>query len=62
MKKVKKIFNADDVPVDEPVEVQTKVKLSNSKAKGLAKKYSEIDDLEERAFQILVDLKMVGRS
>lgn len=68
MKKVKNIFKGDDqlVGVSEtqsnfPNEGQ-KVKLSNGRAKDLAKKYREIEDLEERAFQILVDLKMVGRS
>lgn len=39
---------------------QSKVKLSSGKAKGLAKKYKDIDDVGERAYQILVDLKMVG--
>lgn len=37
----------------------TKVKLSNGKAKGLAKKYKDIECLEEKTYQILVDLKMV---
>lgn len=68
MKKVKKIFKGDDEVAD-VAETQTnfpnegqKVKLSNSRAKDLAKKYQDIDDLEERAFQVLTDLKMVGRS
>lgn len=69
MKKVKKIFKGDDEVVEvaetpkkkNPNEGQ-KVKLSNSRAKDLAKKYEDIDDLEERAYQVLTDLKMVGRS
>lgn len=52
---VKNIFGG----VDEQVPTATKVKLSDGKAKGLAKKYKDIDCLEEKAYQILVDLKMV---
>jgi len=68
MKKVKRIFKGSD----KPVEVEEgksnfafdgqKVKLSDGKAKDLARKYEDIDDLEEKTFQVLVDLKMVERS
>eukprot|EP00536_Pseudo-nitzschia_multiseries_P009048 jgi/Psemu1/306265/fgenesh1_kg.245_\ len=72
-KKVKKIFGGDGddegavpVPVAEPDSnfpvSGKKIKMSNGRAKDLAKKYKDIDDIGERAFQILVDLKMVGRS
>lgn len=67
LKKVKKIFKSDDEKV-EPEETQSnfsdgqKVKLSNGRAKELAKKYKDIEDLGERTFQILVDLNMVDRS
>jgi len=36
-----------------------KVKLSERKANQLSKKYEDIDNLEERAYQVLVDLGMV---
>lgn len=64
-KKVKKIFKGED---EEGAQTQSnfdegqKVKLSDGQAKSLAKKYKDIDDLGERTFQILVDLKMVGNS
>ena len=66
LKKVKKIFKSDDEAV-EAIETQSnfsdeKVKLSNGRAKELAKKYKDIEDLGERAFQVLVDLNMVDRS
>ena len=54
--KIKKILGGDVEPV------ATKVKLSDGKAKGLAKKYKQIDDVGERAYQILLDLGMVGSS
>eukprot|EP00532_Pseudo-nitzschia_australis_P005217 CAMPEP_0168192902 /NCGR_PEP_ID=MMETSP0139_2-20121125/18301_1 /TAXON_ID=44445 /ORGANISM="Pseudo-nitzschia australis, Strain 10249 10 AB" /LENGTH=108 /DNA_ID=CAMNT_0008116183 /DNA_START=133 /DNA_END=459 /DNA_ORIENTATION=+ len=73
-KTVKNIFGNDGAEGEAPVAaaaaaVETeskpssgkKVKLSNGRAKDLAKKYKEIDDIGERAFQILVDLKMVGK-
>ena len=52
----KSLFGGDD---SEGVPAAGKVKMSNGKAKGLAKKYQGIDDLEEKTYQILVDLKMV---
>ena len=52
----KKAFGAD---VSEELPAATKVKLSNGKAKGLAKKYKDIECMEEKTYQILVDLKMV---
>lgn len=36
-----------------------KVKLSERKANQLSKKYEDIDNLEEQAYQVLVDLGMV---
>mmetsp|Transcript_20147 Transcript_20147/g.41515 ORF Transcript_20147/g.41515 Transcript_20147/m.41515 type:complete len:107 (+) Transcript_20147:180-500(+) len=58
---VKKIFKTEVEETPKKIEPpQTKVKLSSGKAKGLAKKYKDIDDVGERAYQILVDLKMVG--
>eukprot|EP00534_Pseudo-nitzschia_fraudulenta_P003871 CAMPEP_0201117588 /NCGR_PEP_ID=MMETSP0850-20130426/1561_1 /ASSEMBLY_ACC=CAM_ASM_000622 /TAXON_ID=183588 /ORGANISM="Pseudo-nitzschia fraudulenta, Strain WWA7" /LENGTH=116 /DNA_ID=CAMNT_0047382025 /DNA_START=89 /DNA_END=439 /DNA_ORIENTATION=+ len=71
VKKVKQIFRSDgdDSPVAAVAEVQSnfpvdgkKVKLSNGRAKDLAKKYQDIEDLGERAFEVLVDLNMVVRS
>ena len=72
LNKVKKIFNKDDKDTPAAAAEETtdsnlpidrqQVKLSNSRAKDLAKKYKDIDDVGERAFQVLVDLKMVGRS
>jgi len=67
LKKVKKIFKGGDntpVAADETDSnaPSQKVKLSDGRAKDLAKKYQDIDDLGERAYQVLVDLKMVGRS
>ena len=53
---VKSLFGSDD---SEGVPAAGKVKLSNGKAKGLAKKYETIDCLEERTYQVLLDLKMV---
>jgi len=69
MKKVKKILGKDEEVVEEavaavapkPVAAGNKVKLSSGRAKDLAKKYEKIDDLGERAFQVLLDLNMVGR-
>lgn len=68
MKKVKKVFRGDDDKPVEGAETQSnfpmdgkQVKLSDGRAKDLAKKYEDIDDLGERCFQILVDLKMVGK-
>ena len=68
LKKVKRIFKGNDKPVEvEETKPKVtfqgeKVKLSNGRAKDLAKKYKNIDDLEEKTFQVLVDLNMVGRS
>mmetsp|Transcript_27948 Transcript_27948/g.75974 ORF Transcript_27948/g.75974 Transcript_27948/m.75974 type:complete len:116 (-) Transcript_27948:3062-3409(-) len=66
VKTVKKIFRdteVGEVAVPEPDSNfpinGRKIKLSNDRAKDLAKKYEDIDDLGEKAFQILVDLKMV---
>lgn len=64
---VKKIFRvSDDKPIEVVEDVQSnfpadgqKVKLSNGRAKDLAKKYRNIECLEERTYQVLVDLKMV---
>ena len=41
-------------------ETKSKVKLSDGKAKGLARKYQNIDCLEEKSYEVLKDLKMVG--
>lgn len=71
-KTVKNIFGNDGGEDEAPVAAAVveadskpnsgkKVKLSTGRAKDLAKKYKEIDDIGERAFQILVDLKMVGK-
>uniref|UniRef100_A0A7S0F760 Uncharacterized protein n=1 Tax=Pseudo-nitzschia arenysensis TaxID=697910 RepID=A0A7S0F760_9STRA len=49
---IKKLFGKSEEPT------ATKVKLSN--AKGMAKKLDKIDDLEEKTYQMLKDLKMVG--
>ena len=68
LKKVKKIFWGDDMQVEAGGKQSTtpfdgqKVKLSNGRAKNLAEKYKDIDDLEEKTFQVLVDLNMVGKS
>lgn len=66
MKKVKKIFKSEDDEAKPESQSNfdegQKVKLSNGRARDLAKKYEDIDDLGERTFQILVDLKMVGNS
>jgi hypothetical protein len=57
-------FGGDKTPVKEtqPSFATDKVKLSNGKAKGLAKKYKNIDCLEERTYQVLLDLNMVGKA
>ena len=55
-KAFKKVFGAEE---SEGEPAATKVKLSDGKAKGLAKKYENIECMEEKAYQILVDLKMV---
>ena len=51
--KVKKMFGVE-------AETKSKVKLSDGKAKGLARKYQNIDCLEEKSYEVLKDLKMVG--
>ena len=68
-KKVKKIFKGDGEEgaaakpqTQSNFDEGQKVKMSNGQAKNLAKKYKDIDDLGERTYQILVDLKMVGNS
>ena len=65
LKKVKKIFKGDNTPVADETDSNVpsqQIELSNGRAKDLAKKYKDIDDLGERAYEVLVDLNMVGRS
>jgi len=63
IKKIKKLFRGTSSKTESNFPADgTMVKLSSGRAKELAKKYADIDDVGERAYQILVDLDMVGKS
>jgi len=63
IKKIKKLFRGTSPKSESNFPADGKmVKLSSGRAKELAKKYADIDDVGERAYQMLIDLDMVGKS
>ena len=57
-RRIKNLFRKPKVTANFPVEGK-KVKMSAEKEEELFQKYKDIDDVEEKAYQVVMDLELV---
>jgi len=58
---IRNLFRKPTVTANFPLNGK-KIKLSTEKSEELSRKYQNITDVEEKAFQVLLDLELVTKS